>query len=207
MITRGRTEGPLGEVRDREFLCGLDVGGRDDLLRAFQEDRDGPPIPLLSLRAAGFGLNLTRATHVIARDLARHHAVALTTGVGLVEAVVDASPVRITFPTWSGGDRGLAWALARGCPGDSAGDLPDTLAGELGERGIDIAAPWDAHCRCRARQRPCVHVLATVYALVLRLDERPVLALELRSDPDDSPPGDPDWIPLGELDAERFFGG
>jgi SNF2 family DNA or RNA helicase len=47
---------------------GLSADRRDGLVRAFQEDDDAPPILLLSLRAAGFGLNLTRAAHVMHFD-------------------------------------------------------------------------------------------------------------------------------------------
>jgi SNF2 family DNA or RNA helicase len=47
---------------------GLSTARREELVRAFQEDDDAPPILLLSLRAAGFGLNLTRATHVMHYD-------------------------------------------------------------------------------------------------------------------------------------------
>jgi SNF2 family DNA or RNA helicase len=47
---------------------GLSIERRDRLVRAFQEDDDAPPILVLSLRAAGFGLNLTRAAHVMHYD-------------------------------------------------------------------------------------------------------------------------------------------
>jgi SNF2 family DNA or RNA helicase len=47
---------------------GLSVPRRDQLVHAFQEDEDAPPVLLLSLRAAGFGLNLTRAAHVMHYD-------------------------------------------------------------------------------------------------------------------------------------------
>ncbi|MEU0074316.1 DEAD/DEAH box helicase [Streptomyces sp. NPDC006332] len=47
---------------------GLSTDRRDELVRAFQEDDDAPPVLLLSLRAAGFGLNLTRANHVMHYD-------------------------------------------------------------------------------------------------------------------------------------------
>ncbi|RGC64963.1 ATP-dependent helicase HepA [Micromonospora sp. MW-13] len=47
---------------------GLSATRRDELVRAFQEDDDAPPILILSLRAAGFGLNLTRASHVMHYD-------------------------------------------------------------------------------------------------------------------------------------------
>ncbi len=41
---------------------------RDEMVRSFQEDPDGPPILLLSLKAGGVGLNLTAATHVFHYD-------------------------------------------------------------------------------------------------------------------------------------------
>lgn len=59
------------EVVPREvpFLHGgLSTEARQDIVTRFQEDPDGPPVLVLSLRAAGFGLNLTRATHVVHFD-------------------------------------------------------------------------------------------------------------------------------------------
>ncbi|MGP9724364.1 DEAD/DEAH box helicase [Corynebacterium sp. AOP40-9SA-29] len=47
---------------------GMSAADRDEMVRRFQEDDDAPPILILSLRAAGFGLNLTRASHVIHYD-------------------------------------------------------------------------------------------------------------------------------------------
>jgi hypothetical protein len=41
---------------------------RDEMVRAFQEDDDVAPVLIISLRAGGTGLNLTRATHVIHYD-------------------------------------------------------------------------------------------------------------------------------------------
>ncbi|TQF74827.1 DEAD/DEAH box helicase [Rhodococcus spelaei] len=56
----------LGEV---PFLHGgLSVARRDELVEAFQSAPDAPPVLILSLRAAGFGLNLTRASHVLHYD-------------------------------------------------------------------------------------------------------------------------------------------
>jgi superfamily II DNA or RNA helicase len=46
---------------------GTPVRQRDELVRAFQES-DEPPVFLLSLKAAGTGLNLTRADHVVHYD-------------------------------------------------------------------------------------------------------------------------------------------
>jgi SNF2 family DNA or RNA helicase len=47
---------------------GLTLAQRDRLVRAFQEDEDAAPVLILSLRAAGFGLNLTRASNVLHYD-------------------------------------------------------------------------------------------------------------------------------------------
>jgi len=41
---------------------------RDQLVSRFQEDSSAPPIFILSLRAGGFGLNLTAASHVFHFD-------------------------------------------------------------------------------------------------------------------------------------------
>ena len=41
---------------------------RDEMVRTFQEDADGPRVMLLSLKAGGVGLNLTAATHVFHFD-------------------------------------------------------------------------------------------------------------------------------------------
>jgi SNF2 family DNA or RNA helicase len=47
---------------------GLAGRTRDGMISRFTDDPDGPPVLILSLRAAGFGLNLTRATHVLHYD-------------------------------------------------------------------------------------------------------------------------------------------
>lgn len=47
---------------------GFSAVQRDRMVHALQDDDDAPPILLLSLRAAGFGLNLTRAAHVMHYD-------------------------------------------------------------------------------------------------------------------------------------------
>ncbi len=41
---------------------------RDEMVRTFQEDEDGPKVMILSLKAGGVGLNLTAATHVFHFD-------------------------------------------------------------------------------------------------------------------------------------------
>jgi len=47
---------------------GLNRVLRDNMIKRFQEDPDGPPIFVLSTRAGGFGLNLTRANYVFHYD-------------------------------------------------------------------------------------------------------------------------------------------
>ena len=52
-----------------QFLHGgTPTAQRTEMVRRFQEDPDGPPIFVLSLKAGGVGLNLTRATHVFHFD-------------------------------------------------------------------------------------------------------------------------------------------
>jgi len=47
---------------------GTPVRSRDQMVRRFQEEENAPPIFILSLKAGGFGLNLTRASHVFHFD-------------------------------------------------------------------------------------------------------------------------------------------
>ncbi len=47
---------------------GLNARARDDMVERFQEAADAPPVFILSLKAGGTGLNLTRATHVFHYD-------------------------------------------------------------------------------------------------------------------------------------------
>nr|AHA81989.1 Arm20 [uncultured bacterium] len=153
-----------------------------------------------------------------ARSIARNHAVTLTTGTGRVDADVAVSGavhrVRIDVPPWPEQTRAevqrlVAKALADN-RGLAVGDLPDTLAADLRHRDIGIAVEPDersAACDCRTRRRPCVHILATIYTLTQLIDERPVLAIELRSSGAEvAAPPDPDWIALTELDAAGFYG-
>lgn len=47
---------------------GVPAKARDGLIRRFQEEHSGPPVFILSLKAGGTGLNLTRANHVFHFD-------------------------------------------------------------------------------------------------------------------------------------------
>ncbi|RDI62709.1 SWIM zinc finger family protein [Nocardia pseudobrasiliensis] len=153
-----------------------------------------------------------------ARSVARNQGATLTVEVGMVTAKVVVSgsefTVTIELPLWSeetkkDAERLIAKSLAAN-PGLAAGDLPDGLEADFAAAGIAVAVPLDEQistCDCRTRKRPCVHILATLYALSLRVDERPRLAVELRTDSATvAEQADPDWIPLTELDAAAFYG-
>ena len=61
----------LQETFGREvlFLYGaVPKEKRDRMIERFQSDKDGPPVFILSLKAGGTGLNLTRANHVVHFD-------------------------------------------------------------------------------------------------------------------------------------------
>ncbi|KWX05363.1 helicase [Carbonactinospora thermoautotrophica] len=70
----------MGEMLARHLAAELDLpyvpflhGGvgrvqRDRMVETFQTDDSSPPLLIVSLRAGGFGLNLTRATHVLHYD-------------------------------------------------------------------------------------------------------------------------------------------
>lgn len=50
------------------FHGALTLPQREALVKRFQEEPDGPPVMVMSLRAGGVGLNLTRASHVMHYD-------------------------------------------------------------------------------------------------------------------------------------------
>ncbi|WP_020668748.1 DEAD/DEAH box helicase [Amycolatopsis nigrescens] len=57
------------ELAEVPFLHGgLSTSRRDGLVRAFQQDERASPLLIVSLKAGGVGLNLTRATHVLHYD-------------------------------------------------------------------------------------------------------------------------------------------
>lgn len=61
----------IQEAFGREALFlhgGVPRGRRDRMIERFQNDPDGPPVFVLSLKAGGTGLNLTRASHVFHFD-------------------------------------------------------------------------------------------------------------------------------------------
>ncbi len=61
----------IQETFGREALFlhgGVPREKRDEMVRRFQEEEEGPPFFVLSLKAGGTGLNLTRANHVVMFD-------------------------------------------------------------------------------------------------------------------------------------------
>ncbi len=67
-LLAGHLTDALG-LEDVPFLHGgVPMARRDAMVERFQHDDDAPPILLVSLRAGGTGLNLTRASHVLHFD-------------------------------------------------------------------------------------------------------------------------------------------
>ena len=61
----------LSGLFDREIPVlhgGAPVAERDEIVTRFQESEDAPPVLVLSLKTGGYGLNLTRASHVVHYD-------------------------------------------------------------------------------------------------------------------------------------------
>src|SRR4029453_8039995 len=61
----------LRNTLEREVLFlhgGTPIADRDRFIAEFQTDANGPPVFVLSLKAGGTGLNLTRANHVFHFD-------------------------------------------------------------------------------------------------------------------------------------------
>lgn len=153
-----------------------------------------------------------------ARSIARNQRVALDVAPGLVTAAVSddgkIATVRVELPTWPDdiGETALSHVRQSKAsnPGALAGDLSDSLADDLVEAGVPIAVSLNeavATCDCRTRKRPCAHILATIYALTLRIDERPHLAVELRTGRTaNAEPVDPGWIPLTQIAPATFYG-
>ncbi|MGC0365115.1 putative Zn finger protein [Rhodococcus sp. 27YEA15] len=153
-----------------------------------------------------------------ARGLARSGAVTFgEISTGTVAAEVTAkgrtSTVHIAVPRWSASDvdgvRELLHTDEAASRTAITGELADGIVTELNSRGIAVAVDLVecvSTCTCTSRRTPCTHQLATVYALVGRIDEEPALALTLRSTKPTSPTAsEPEWIPLCEIDVEAFY--
>lgn len=149
-----------------------------------------------------------------ARSLARNEKVDLNLDGNEIGAVVDDGGegqfVSGSVPPWSARERKRAESVVARHEPAVAGDLSDDLLAELNRAGVPVAAELDElemECDCSTRRRPCAHILATLYTLVQAVDERPVVALELRGEAGTvAQPEAGDWIPLSALDPERFYG-
>lgn len=157
-----------------------------------------------------------------ARTLARTNTVALTrlaSGSIAANFTVKSTifTVAIDVPLWTEKELdSVTRALERaGAAGRSApiGELPDSVVPVLKSIGIGVApelVDCTATCKCSAKLPPCVHHLATIYALANKLDEEPALALTLRSKPRrahaaTATPEKRSWVPLHEIDASTFY--
>lgn len=155
-----------------------------------------------------------------ARSMARRGEVLrLVVTPGRVTAAVLARgrehPVELRIPVWAEEQRGEVDRYLRDHPVAATaldgGDAPDELAAGLLDGGVDAAPHPETlgiECPCRESRRPCVHVLATYYAVVQRIDEEPALALAVRGfarSPAEPEQADGGSIPIDALDPNDFF--
>lgn len=158
-----------------------------------------------------------------ARSLARNNTVVFTSlSAGSIATKVTVkgavSTVTIVVPLWDEKQldsvtRALrrTGATLRSAP---TGELPDSIVPALSSIGIEVAPDlpdWAATCDCSAKLAPCVHHLATIYALANKIDEEPALAITLRSEPRTTravagTPTQRVWIPLQEINVSTFYG-
>lgn len=150
-----------------------------------------------------------------ARRLGRDLDVSVGDEAGVIRAEADdrgrTFPVEIMVPKWSDDAYGRAKGLLHAHEGGGVGgELSRTLFDDLVNEDVRIAVPFeqlDYRCSCRSRSSPCVHVLGCIYAAVLAIDERPMIAYELRSPQRaDTTAHDSDWVRLDVLSSEGFFG-
>lgn len=152
-----------------------------------------------------------------ARTLARNQHVTILieaqTITGTVTDGASAAHVHLTVPAWNKSQNTAAAPLflraRKAHAGAVIGDLPDSLADDLNALSVPVAEPLEtlsATCTCRARTRPCVHILATIYALILRVDEQPELAVQLRATAAQlTEPTRSGWIPLLQLAPANYY--
>lgn len=150
-----------------------------------------------------------------ARRMARDLDVSVGEAPGTISAeVVERGltlPVEITVPTWTKGAGETAGELLRVHGGGAVGgELSRELFDDLVKRDVSVSVPLDQlefRCHCRSRAMHCVHVLACIYAAVLAIDERPMIAYELRSSQTmDTGRLDADWVRLEALSSVGFYG-
>lgn len=146
-----------------------------------------------------------------ARRLARGLDDAMRIESGLITAVIDTNSVKIKVPLWS--ENELATVEERLSSSNvraADGDLPDALAEDVKESGVEIACELDrlqVTCSCRSRVDRCAHVFAAIYGAVLAIDQQPTRAVDVRSPRRESGRTliDSDWIALEDVDGGHFF--
>lgn len=149
-----------------------------------------------------------------ARSLARNQQATLALAFDNITAtVVDSATthhVVIPITRWSEAEQAAADLLLADTHTQSVvGDLPDQLIGTLTNATVSIAISMSdltGSCTCRSRTKPCAHILATLYGLILLIDERPVTAIEIRTNSlQIDRATDPGWMPLTAIRAENFY--
>ncbi|MFC9896359.1 hypothetical protein ACFVMC_21935 [Nocardia sp. NPDC127579] len=146
-----------------------------------------------------------------ARSIARNNGVDATIeGRSVRAAIHRGGQASVTHVEIAPLTRTAVTAIAQVIP--DATVITDEMHRALAAAGLTptpILAATD--CSCSARTPRCVHLLAALYDLTRRVDERPRLALELQGyfeaahqDPA-TPTESPRWTPLNTLDPATYF--
>lgn len=149
-----------------------------------------------------------------ARALARRgHVRDLAVVPGQVRATVDdgrSYAVEIKVPCWTDEQRAIARHIVNEhhTAPSAIGELPDELDAALRSAGLP-AAPRPPYtltgdCTC-TRPKPCLHMIATCFALIQAIDEHPFLALTLRGLDLPQHHESPLRIPLSQLRTTDFY--
>ncbi|PXX54034.1 hypothetical protein DFR70_12515 [Nocardia tenerifensis] len=146
-----------------------------------------------------------------ARSIARNNGVQATIEGRTVRATIhrgnEASVIYLEVAPLS---RAAITAIGEVIPDTAV--LTDDMHRALGAANIAIAPVLaGTDCSCKARTLRCVHVLATFYDMARRVDENPVLALEIQGyfqaaqEDSPAPVEAPRWVPLNSFDPANYF--
>ncbi|WP_067813390.1 SWIM zinc finger family protein [Nocardia inohanensis] len=150
-----------------------------------------------------------------ARSIARNGAVQLVIDGNTVRANLHrGSEASVTHLEFAPFGHATVEALHAVIPAGAL-TLGDELREAVSAAGIKVTPELVASdCSCRARNARCLHLYAALYAIVLRVDENPWLALDLqgyRSGGVAEADGEeaiaaPRWTPIDTLDPVAYFG-
>ncbi|MBL1079647.1 hypothetical protein JK358_35105 [Nocardia sp. 2] len=160
-------------------------------------------------------LSLTKPEPLLprARSVARNGGVQLEIdGVHVKAAIHRGAEASVTYLELTPLPAATVRAIADHIPAGAL-TLGDDVHAALRAAGITLAPVLaNADCSCRARNQRCLHMLATCYALALRVDQNPWLALDLQGyrmardgeeEAVDLPA--PRWTAIEALDPATFF--